>query len=91
MYTQALATLFSFKERWQYLTERQRKRVEAARAEASPAGTDPLSYVKLKFEQATMAAVRCYSPGRMLLEPHVPAKAERFRQCRENHSAELAP
>lgn len=64
MYTQAPATLFSLKERWQYLTERLRKRMEAVRAEGSPAGTDPVSVVKFKFEQVTMAAVRRYTPSR---------------------------
>jgi len=62
MHAQVLATLSSFKECCQYLVARLRARLNAARNERTPAGSDPESMVKFRFEQATMAAVRRYFP-----------------------------
>jgi thioesterase domain-containing protein len=63
MHTQVLATLPSFGDRRQYVAERLRRRLKALRDERTPRGTDAESLMKFRFEQATMAAVRRYTPG----------------------------
>ena len=65
----------SLVQRGRYLAARLAARARAFRAERSPAGTDPLSLVKFRFEQAHAKAVLRYSPssypGRMcLFLPH---------------------
>ena len=135
IHAKALATLTSFEDRRQYLAERLRQRLKALRADRTPTGTDPISVTKFRFEQATMAAVRRYTPGRfpgrlcllipnrewlssggvavrwrsaadrteeyygpdscdpdrMLIDPHAPAIAELFRQCRDSTATQVAP
>ncbi len=92
LHTRALGSQSSLKDAWQYLTARLRRRTAAARAERTPAGTDPLSLVKFKFEQAMMAAVRRYTPRRFsgrvcLIQPNRdwqrPAKANRDSPSRD--------
>lgn len=62
--TQVLARQSSFKEARQYFSERLRQRLKVMREKRSPAATDPVSVRKFRFEQAWLAAVRRYSPGR---------------------------
>jgi len=62
MHLKAAAALSSFRERRDYLIERLSSRRRWARIERSPAGTDPLSLIKFRFEQAHGAMVRRYTP-----------------------------
>jgi thioesterase domain-containing protein len=64
LHLQALAKPSSFSERRQYLVARLSARLKSYRASRSPAGTDPLSAMKFRFEQAHAKAVLRYSPGR---------------------------
>jgi predicted ATP-grasp superfamily ATP-dependent carboligase/thioesterase domain-containing protein len=57
------ARLPSFRARWHYLTERWRARLRRWRVERTPPSTDPESLARFRFEQATLAAVRRYTPG----------------------------
>jgi thioesterase domain-containing protein len=61
----------SLAQSWRYLVARLAARRNAYRAERSPKGTDPLSMVKFRFEQAYAKAVYRYRPrrwtGRMCL------------------------
>lgn len=61
----------SLAQGWRYVRARLSARVKAYRAERSPSGTDPMSMVKFRFEQAYAKAVYRYWPrpfaGRMCL------------------------
>jgi thioesterase domain-containing protein len=63
------ATLPSFRARWGYLTERWRARLRQLRVESTPRSGDPESFARFRFERATFAAARRYTPrpyaGRM--------------------------
>jgi thioesterase domain-containing protein len=63
-HTQVLAALPSFDEQRKYVAGRIRARLEQVRRERNPQGDDPVSLMKFKFEQVTLAAVRSYTPGR---------------------------
>jgi thioesterase domain-containing protein len=64
MHARAVAKLSSFGERRQYLAERLRMRIKHARIASSPVGTDPVSLMKFRFEQAHAKAVCSYTPRR---------------------------
>jgi thioesterase domain-containing protein len=64
MHTQVLATLPSFEDQREYVAERLRLRRQALRDERTPAGTDPVSQMKFRFEKEMIGAVRRYTPGR---------------------------
>jgi thioesterase domain-containing protein len=55
--------LRSPRDSWEYLTARVRERVKWLRAERTPPAADPESIARLHFEQATLGAVRRYTPG----------------------------
>ena len=75
LHLRAAAKPSSFAERCRYLAARLSARLKAYRGLRSPAGKDPLSVVKFRFEQAHAKAVLKYSPrpfsGRVcLFLPH---------------------
>lgn len=66
MHLRVVATMRSLKEGREYLLERLSARRKWARIEKSPAGTDAVSVMKFRFEQAHAAMVRRYSPRRFV-------------------------
>ena len=64
LHLRAAAKPSSLAQGWRYLAARLSARLKAFRAERSPAGTDPLSDIKFRFEQAYRKIVFEYSPRR---------------------------
>lgn len=64
LHARIAATLPSLSSRWAYLAERWRARLRQLRVERTPPGTDAESLARFRFEQATLAAVRRYTPQR---------------------------
>jgi thioesterase domain-containing protein len=62
-HTQVLSTLKSFEDWRGYVADRIHARLKQLRQERTPPATDPVSMAKFHLEQATMAAVRRYTPG----------------------------
>jgi thioesterase domain-containing protein len=63
LHARSVAKLRSFRAGWEYLAKRLRARLAQLRAEKTPPGTDPESIARSRFEQATLGAVRRYTPG----------------------------
>lgn len=62
LHAASAARLPSWRARWEYLSQRGRARVRQLRIERTPSATDPESIARSRFEQATLGAVRRYTP-----------------------------
>jgi thioesterase domain-containing protein len=61
-HTQVLSKLPSLGEQRDYVVERVRARLTQLRQERSPVSDDPVAVMRFRFEQASLAAVRRYTP-----------------------------